>query len=107
MAFWSCVLKPGGKPQPYVPPPEGLVLHLSQAALPATVQEGQRVSVVLRQGSDDADGVVVCTLRAGATIPRLISCHMQVIHALLSGRLAQLVLLAVAQQETCLLTLPI
>lgn len=51
-----------------MPPPDGFSLHLSQAAVPATAPENQRVSVLLKHGEDDAAGVVICTLAAGAPL---------------------------------------
>uniref|UniRef100_A0A7S0WTS9 FK506-binding protein n=1 Tax=Chlamydomonas leiostraca TaxID=1034604 RepID=A0A7S0WTS9_9CHLO len=63
MAFWGLVVKPG-KDNAYVPPPENHNLHLSQAALPASIKDNTRVSVLAKRGADD-EGVIICTLKAG------------------------------------------
>lgn len=66
--FYGAVVKPD-KGTVYVPPPEEYILHLSQAALPATVKEGTRASVLVQIA--DEDPIVVCTLCAGRldTVP--------------------------------------
>eukprot|EP00195_Chlamydomonas_chlamydogama_P005861 CAMPEP_0202904994 /NCGR_PEP_ID=MMETSP1392-20130828/32009_1 /ASSEMBLY_ACC=CAM_ASM_000868 /TAXON_ID=225041 /ORGANISM="Chlamydomonas chlamydogama, Strain SAG 11-48b" /LENGTH=452 /DNA_ID=CAMNT_0049592893 /DNA_START=45 /DNA_END=1403 /DNA_ORIENTATION=- len=62
MAFFGAVVKPG-KPTPSVPHSEGWNLHLSQAALPATVPEGRRVSLAVQHEKDKP--IIVATLVAG------------------------------------------
>ncbi len=65
MAFWGAVVKATGKPAVFVPPAEGWLLHLSTAALPATVPEGKRVSLQLKDGAEDPHPIVLATLTAG------------------------------------------
>ena len=62
MAFYGAIVKPG-KALPFVPPPDNWNLHLSQAALLASVPEGHRVSLCVRH--QDEAPIVVCTLVAG------------------------------------------
>ena len=62
MAFFGCVVKQG-RATPFVPPPDDWQLHLSAAALPATVAEGKRVSVLAKH--KDEEPLVIATLRAG------------------------------------------
>jgi hypothetical protein len=62
MAFFGCVVKQG-RATPFVPPPDDWQLHLSAAALPATVPEGKRVSLLAKH--KDEQPVIIATLRAG------------------------------------------
>jgi hypothetical protein len=68
--FYKAVVKPGGKPAVFVPPPEEHMLHLSQAALPHDVPPGTRASLMVTPGRDE-EAVVLCTLCAGGldTVP--------------------------------------
>jgi FK506-binding nuclear protein len=60
--FYGAVVKPG-KPTVFVPPPEEHALHLSQAALAASVKDGTRVSLLAKVGTEDP--IIICTLCAG------------------------------------------
>ena len=64
MSFYGAVVKPG-KPAPFVPPPEEWALHLSQASLPASVKEGKRVSLLVKD--QEGHQFILCTLKAGTT----------------------------------------
>jgi FK506-binding nuclear protein len=64
MTFYGAVVK-AGKPTPFVPPPEDWALHLSQASLPASVKEGKRVSLLVKD--QEGHEYIICTLKAGTT----------------------------------------
>ena len=61
--FYHEVVAPG-KPVPFVPPPQDVMLHLSQACLAHDAPEGARVSLLARLDADEQPAVV-CTLTAG------------------------------------------
>lgn len=64
MAFWGVEVTPG-KVAPFVPPPEGSKLHLSQASLGGAAPSKSKA--VLKVKVADGDPLVVCVLREGGT----------------------------------------
>lgn len=62
--FYGVIVKPGGKPTVFAPPPEPWALHLSQAALPPSAKEGTRTALKVQLGPNE-EPVILCTLTAG------------------------------------------
>ena len=62
-AFWGCVVK-SGTVVPFVPPPDGSCLHISQATLGDGAAPGARVALRIKTGEDDDSvSVLLCAFR--------------------------------------------
>lgn len=62
MTFWGGIARPS-RTCPFVPPPDGYSLHLSQASLPPSTKEGTRVALLAR--IEEEQEVILATLCAG------------------------------------------
>jgi FK506-binding nuclear protein len=73
--FWGMVVKPGAKPTPFVPPPDGAVLHLSSATLGGKMKDGARVALRVKVGGEEEEtSVLIASFRCAAAEPPRSDC---------------------------------